>query len=209
MHTLSGPEILSSNGKSLVILLHGLGASGNDLIAIGYHMKKFLPNTHFIAPNAPFPYDMAPFGCQWFSMIDRSHNALLGGLKKAADIVKGYVNKQLERFNLSSANLALVGFSQGAALALYAGFSSKQPCAAILSFSGLLVMPDVIESKPPVCLIHGEDDKVVPFTAFTEAHQLLSRYNIKFRAFSRKGLAHEIDPPGMRIGASFLEDNLK
>lgn len=208
---LNGPEIAPDSGlvKQLVIFLHGVGANGDDLIGLAPMLSHALPNTQFLSPNAPFPFDMAPFGYQWFSLIDRSREHMLAGAKTAAPTLNEYIDFQRERFKLTDEEIALVGFSQGTMMSLYAGLRREKTVAGIVGFSGALVGADLlaseIRSKPPVCLIHGEMDDVVPFAAMAQAETALLAAGVPAEGHPRPGLGHGIDPEGLDIAMSFLQ----
>src|SRR5690242_9960165 len=114
--TLSGPSRKPASGgapRQLVLLLHGLGADGNDLIGLAPYWEQLLPDAEFLAPDAPYPCDMAPFGRQWFSLQDRSPAAILAGVRGAAPTLDAFIDEALAQRNLDASRLALVGFSQG------------------------------------------------------------------------------------------------
>lgn len=212
---LSGPSQAPASGgpaKQLIIFLHGVGADGNDLISLAPLMAEFFPDAHFVSPNAPFPCDMAPFGYQWFSLQDRNPEVLLEGVRKAEPILNDFINEQLEKVNLSDDKLALVGFSQGTMTALHTALRRPNACACILGYSGALLMPgilpDEIKSRPPVCLVHGEADEVVPFVALDEAQRGLMNAGVEVEAHSNPELGHGIDPGGLKIGVDFLKKHL-
>lgn len=122
--TLSGPIRKPASGaapRQLAILLHGLGADGNDLIGLAPYWAPLFPEAEFVAPDAPFPCDMAPFGRQWFSLQDRSPMSILAGVRAAAPILDAYIDDALKARNLDESRLALVGFSQGTMMSLYVG----------------------------------------------------------------------------------------
>lgn len=208
--TLSGPELAPASGtvKKLVIFLHGVGSNGDDLIGLAPLMKDALPDTQFVSPNGCEQYDMAPFGYQWFSLRDRSHHALQAGAMKAAPLVNAYIDQQRERFGLSDADVALVGFSQGTMMALYAGLKRPSSLAAIVGFSGMMVSAQDILSRPPICLVHGEYDEVVPFRAMEAAEQTLLQNGFSVEAHARPMLGHGIDPEGIDIANDFLKRHL-
>ncbi len=136
---LDGPGFAPlSGGKAdyLVVLLHGVGANGNDLILLARAWRKILPEAEFIAPNAPFPYDDAAEARQWFSLRDRSPEKLLACLREAGAILDRFFDELLASRQLGDARLALTGFSQGAATALYAGLRRQMQIAGIVAFSG-------------------------------------------------------------------------
>lgn len=202
---LQGPELApkSGNVKRLVILLHGLGSDGNDLIGLAPLMKDALPDTQFVSPNAPFPCDMAPYGYQWFSLQDRNSAAMLAGVQKAEPIVNAFIDAQRDRFKLEDKDVALVGFSQGTMTSLHVAPRRATPLAGVVGFSGALIAVESV-SKPPVCLIHGEQDDVVPFAAMAHAEKTLKAAGIPVETHARPYLPHSIDPEGLDIAQKFL-----
>jgi phospholipase/carboxylesterase len=213
---LDGPGFAPlSGGKAayLVVLLHGVGANGNDLLYLAHAWRKLLPEAEFIAPNAPFPSDHAPEARQWFSLADRAPEKLLAGLREAGAILDRFFDELLASRELDGARLALAGFSQGAATALYAGVRRQTQIAGIVAFSGAL--PDGeglrsdIRSKPPVLLVHGEADDVVPFQSMANAKATLEAAGVPVTAAARPGLGHAIDDGGIALAADFLRDVLK
>jgi len=168
--TLQGPSRpprVGGKPKSLVVLLHGLGADGNDLISLAPYWAPLLPETEFLAPHAPFPCDMAPYGYQWFSAQDRSPAAVLAGVRAAAPFLDAFIDDALAKRGFDDADLALVGFSQGTMMSLYVGFRRSKPVAGIVGFSGRLLAPELLaselRSRPRTLLVHGTDDPLVPY----------------------------------------------
>ncbi len=209
---LSGPEQAPASGKKaskLVILLHGLGANGDDLYGLVPHFAKAMPDVHFSCPNAPYPCDMAPYGLQWFSLMDRSEEKILEGVKNAAPILNQFIDSKKQELGLEDEDVALLGFSQGTMLSLYAAFRRERPLAGVLGYSGALVAPhllkDEMKSAPDICLVHGEDDDIVPFEAFKDAMSVLQTMQLPVAGYSREGLGHGIDPAGLQIGIDFLQ----
>lgn len=209
--TLHGPEKPAASGrtKQLVVLLHGLGADGNDLIGLAPFLADALPDAHFIAPNAPEPCDMAPYGYQWFSLQEWTMESKLRGTKQAAPALHAFIDAQLARFGLNESQLALVGFSQGTMMSLYAALRRAAPVAGIVGYSGALIgaeaLASEIESRPPVCLIHGTADTVVPFAAMEMAEAALRANGVDVEAHARPGLPHSIDEAGIEIAKAFLQ----
>ncbi len=204
---LAGPEIPSASGitKRLVIFLHGLGSNGDDLISLAELMD--VPDTHFISPNAPFAFDMAPFGYQWFSLTSMQFDAMVAGAKTAEPILNHFIDHQRARFKLANADIALVGFSQGTMMALYTGLRRATPLAGVVGFSGALLAADAaaeITAKPPLCLIHGTMDMVVPFTAMGAAEAGLRAQDVSVESHARPGLGHGIDERGIELATVFL-----
>ncbi len=208
---LDGPRFgPAAGGKpdSLVILLHGLGADGDDLIGLAPHWAQALPNTVFVSPHAPFPCDMAPYGRQWFSLQDRSSGIVLAGVQAAAPILNGFIDAELKAHGLTDDRLALVGFSQGTMMSLYVAPRRERPVAGVVGYSGALVGANLlagdVRSRPPVLLIHGEADQVVPFQAMDAAARALKALDIPVTTESRPGLPHSIDEAGLIKGGRFL-----
>src|SRR6516165_6458381 len=147
---LSGPSRPPAAGgkpSRLVILLHGLGADGNDLIGLGPYWARLLPTAEFLSPNAPFPCDMAPYGYQWYSSQNRTPEAALAGVRAAAPILEAFVDDALAKRGLDDSDLALVGFSQGTVMSLYLGYRRNKPVAGIVGFSGRLLAPELLASE--------------------------------------------------------------
>ena len=212
---LSGPSRPpASRGKPrrLVILLHGLGADGNDLIGLAPYWARLLPDAEFLSPDAPFPCDTAPFGYQWFSSQDRSPEAVLGGVRAAAPILDAFIDEALEERGLRSGELALVGFSQGTMMSLFVGLRRAEPVAGIIGFSGRLLAPELLptelRSRPPVLLVHGADDPVVPYSSLAAAEAALKEVGVPVETVTSVGIGHSIDEQGLRRGGQFLKDVL-
>jgi phospholipase/carboxylesterase len=215
---LEGPALAPlSCGKAvwLVVLLHGLGADGNDLIdmAINWQPDPNMLKAEFVALNAPFPCDTVPHGRQWFSVQDRSPEKMIAGLREAADILNPTIDAMLEKRHIDDSHLALVGFSQGAMLALHAGLRRPNKMAGIVGFSGALHGPELlseeIRSKPPVFLVHGDADTVVPFENMARIQAALTAQDVPVTALARPGLGHGIDDDGVYEAGEFLSSVLK
>ena len=209
--TLDGPTLAPVNGgqpQQLVILLHGVGSDGDDLIGLAPHLAQLVPDAAFVAPNAPFPCDMAPHGYQWFSLADRSPAAMLAGARAAAPILNGFIDASLDTHGLAAPDLALVGVSQGTMMSLYVAPLREPPCAGVIGFSGALMgvqdLAAEIRSRPPVLLVHGDADPVVPFAAMDAAALDLARVGIEVEAHRRPGVGHGIDPTGLELAGTFL-----
>lgn len=211
---LDGPRYGPAAGgdpDQLVILLHGLGADGADLIGLAPHWAQILPNAAFAAPNAPYPCDMAPMGYQWFSVQDRSPEAMLAQARAIAPSLDAFIDAELERVGLAADKLALVGFSQGTMMSLYAAPRRAAPVAAVVGYSGRLIAPEKLGaetvSRPPVLLIHGMVDDLVPFASMAEAEAGLKVAGFDVETEARPGLGHGIDPEGLTRGGEFLKTN--
>ena len=207
----------AKNPKYLVVLLHGYGANGENLIDLSYEFKKILPDAHFISPNAIEPWEGGfPHAYQWFSlsagMERRSLDVMAESVKNANKTLQHFINSQLERFKISAENLFLVGFSQGAMMALYQGFIQNKKPAGVISFSGKLILPEMVNektlSKPEICLIHGESDSVLPFSNLAEAELMLKENNISFEAHPIPNLYHSIDIHAIRLAQIFIKKRI-
>lgn len=210
MSQLAGPRVAPRSGaaQQLVVLLHGVGADGDDLIGLAPALAPLLPHAAFVAPNGPEPCDMAPFGYQWFSLQDRRPEALLRGVQVTAPLLDAFLDEELARYGLDERSLALVGFSQGTMLSLYVAPRRPAPMAAVLGFSGALlgadILPAEVKSRPPVFLIHGDADEIVPVGALATAVAGLQAVDIPVRFEIRPGLPHAIDQEGIAHGGAFL-----
>ena len=212
---LSGPSRPPAAGGTpsrLVILLHGLGADGNDLIGLAPYWAPLLPTAEFLSPNAPFPCDMAPYGYQWFSVQDRNPAAVLAGVQAAAPFLQAFIDDALAERGLDDADLALVGFSQGTMMSLFVGLRWAKPVAGIVGFSGRLLAPellaDELRSRPRMLLVHGTDDPLVPYESLAAAKASLERAGVRVETLTCDGIGHSIDENGLRRGGSFLKDVL-
>ncbi|WP_225766906.1 alpha/beta hydrolase [Inquilinus sp. Marseille-Q2685] len=213
--TLFGPRLAPASGrapKALVVLLHGVGADGQDLIGLAPHWAAHLPEAEFLAPDGPEPCDMAPYGRQWFSLQDRTASVMEAGLQATLPVLNGFLDQALAERGLTDADLALVGFSQGTMTSLYTALRRPRPCAAVIGYSGALLGAQAlardIVSRPPVLLVHGEDDPVVPFAAMAAAAQALRGAGVDVETLARPGLGHGIDPEGLVAGLAALRRHL-
>lgn len=216
MPALEGPRFGPASGgapDSLVLLLHGVGADGFDLIDLAPVWAEALPNTLFIAPHAPFPFQGAPFGRQWFDIMDRTPARLEAGLRHAAAILGEFTQGELAQLGLGGDRLALMGFSQGAMVALFAGLRGAVPApACILAYSGALLGPESLAAertaRPPVLLVHGKADEVVPAMASRQAARALQAEGVPCDLLLRADLGHGLDDAGLAAGTALLTRSL-
>lgn len=210
MSPLNGPRVPPDSGSAaqLVVLCHGYGSDGNDLIGLAPHWRNYLPHTVFVAPNAPQRHPMGA-GYQWFPLSRIDPDEALRGTEAAAPVLNEFIDIELARSGLSGDKLALVGFSQGTMLSLYAGLRRRPAPAAIVGFSGLLAGAETIppaKNPPPVLLVHGDADQVVPPQALFMAANALAAHGIPVQWHMSKGLAHGIDPFGLALAGRFLSE---
>jgi phospholipase/carboxylesterase len=218
---LDGPRIPAAAGRTsqLVVFLHGYGADGNDLIELGRQWRALLPEAAFVSPHAPERAPAAPMGRQWFALANRPPDDPAGaqerwnGAVKARGAIDAFLDSELKRLSLDDSKLALVGFSQGTMMALHVGLRRPRAPAAILGFSGLLIGPERLDeatardargAPPPILLIHGEQDPLIPLEATFMAAEALAQASIPTQWHLSPGIGHGIDAEGLRHGGLFL-----
>jgi len=213
--SLTGPRLAPRSGapRQLVVFLHGYGADGRDLIDIGKQWQRILPEAAFVSPHAPEPCGMAPTGRQWFPLTMRDPHERWRGVNAAQPCLDAFLDAELEAAGLDDSKLALVGFSQGTMMALHVGLRRRRAPAAILGFSGVLVGPEHLAGAtarnirgeaPPVLLIHGTADEVIPFEALFDSSEQLAKADIPTQWHMSAGLGHGIDQAGLVHGGLFL-----
>jgi len=222
---LDGPRHPQARGekpKQLVVLLHGYGADGQDLIGLAPYLARTLPDAAFVAPHAPEPCDMSPMGRQWFAinlddparasgdpeqMVQR-YGAMGARADEVAPMVHEFLDRERDRHGLSDQDIALIGFSQGTMLALHVGLRRAAPLAGIVGFSGALLggetLAQEITSPTPVQLIHGDQDEMVPALAMFHALGALGRAGLPVGFHVSNGTGHGIAPDGIEVATSFL-----
>lgn len=210
MAELSGPRwgpASKGQARQLVVLCHGVGADGHDLIDLAPRWAAALPDAMFVSPDGPEAYDGAPMGRQWFSLADRTPEVMQAGAKRAAPLLGAFIDAELARLGLGPDCVALAGFSQGAMMALYAGLRRRPAPRAIVAYSGaLLPGPDLVGAgAPPVLLVHGEEDAVVPVERSRAAEQALRSLGIPVESLWCPRLGHGIDEAGLAVGGLFLQ----
>ncbi|MDP2697028.1 alpha/beta hydrolase [Thalassospira sp.] len=225
---LDGPIFPAASGtvKSIVVLLHGYGADGNDLIGLAPHFARALPDTVFYSPNAPQPCEMSPFGRQWFSLaaydpeflrrkpetMSGALRAMAEGARQSATSIDLFIDNLLAQHKLDAGKLALIGFSQGTMMALQTAPRRKDCLAGIVGFSGALLGGETLAAetlnKPPVLLVHGTTDPVVPVEASRLARDTLMQTGFDITLHERPGLQHGIDEQGIALATQFLKEHL-
>jgi len=211
MSMLDGPRFGPASGgaaKQLVVLCHGLGADGQDLIDLAPTWAVGLPDAAFVAPDAPEACDLGPFGRQWFSVQDRSPPMREAGVRAAMAVLDAFLDAELARLGLPADAYALMGFSQGAMTVLFTGLRRAVPPRAILAYSGGLIAAETlageIRHRPPVLLVHGEEDPVVLPSHSQEAADALAAVGVTVDLNFRPFLEHGIDETGIELGATAL-----
>ncbi len=213
---LKGPMAAPASGrdpKSLVILLHGYGSNGADLMGLVPYWRSSLPDTVFMAPNAPEICPGAPGGYQWWSLTDLGRESRAAGVRQAAPLVNAFIDMHRTAYDLPGSRVALVGFSQGTMMALHVGPRRSEVLAGVLGYSGMLADPEALQSevktKPPLLLIHGDADPMVPFSAMRQAEIAFRAMGFEVGAHAARGLGHSIDEAGLRLGGDFLARQLQ
>lgn len=210
---ITGPRVEPRSGQPparIIILVHGFGADGNDLIGLAAPWAESMPDVVFVAPNGPEPCGMSPVGRQWFPLTDMNADARREGVRQAAPVLNKFIDQELARYELMDPDLALVGFSQGTMMSLHVGLRRPAAPAAIIGYSGMLTgtghLADEVTVKPPVLLVHGEHDDVIPVSALGHAAEALQGVGIEVRTHISERTGHGVAPDGMELGAAFLKE---
>ena len=204
------PKALNFKPKNIMIVLHGYGSNAKDLISLAPEFSETLENLVIVSPNAPFNFEMMfPDSYQWYSLFDRSTEAMLEGFYNAFPILKRFIEEQLERFGLDYKDLVLAGFSQGGMMAIHSGIMLQKPIKGIMSFSGYgLVDPKLEENmdiKPKILLCHGDMDMVVLPKSFYATEEYFSSLGFDVSTIMSEGLAHGIDLNCIEKAKEFLK----
>ncbi len=213
MKIVNGASLQPRSGgapKKLILLLHGFGSSGTDMISLAPQWQDALPDTLFLAPHAPQRCGMMGAGYQWWGLTGFAPSALAAGAASAAPAIDAFIDRKLAQYDLSEADLAIVGFSQGTIMALHVALRRRRAVAAVVGYSGMLagtlgLNPEELP-KPPVLLVHGTADPVVPIAALHMTESELKRLGIDVTAHVSYGVAHTVDPVGLRLGRDFVAE---
>lgn len=215
MFRLDGPRTPPANGRpptKLVILCHGYGSNGEDLIGLAPYFAKALPDAVFVSPNAPERVPGYPGGYQWFGLSRLDPHLTAAGVRAAAPSLDKFIDAELARYRLPASACALVGFSQGTMMSLHVGLRRTEPLGAVLGFSGMLAAPDALAAEaktcPPVALVHGDRDDVIPVSALFMAVGGLADAGIPSLWRISRGAGHTIAEDGLTLGGDFLRDAL-
>jgi phospholipase/carboxylesterase len=211
---VNGSSLAPASGKppkQIVLLLHGYGSNGADLISLAPHWQAALPDALFLAPNAPLRLSMGG-GFQWWPLTALEPRALAEGAARAAPAINAFIDRKLRQYTLTDSQFAIVGFSQGTMMALHVGLRREQQIAGIVGYSGMLTGAHELKhteiTKPPVLLVHGSADAIVPVAATHAAESDLERLGIDVAVHISPSLGHSVDPSGLKLGGEFLRRSL-
>lgn len=198
--------------KQILLLLHGFGSSGSDMIALAPAWQQSLPDALFLAPHAPQRCGLGA-GYQWWGLTDITPQALAAGAAQGAPAINAFIDRKLKQYDLSEADLAIIGFSQGTMMALHVGLRRPRQLAAIVGYSGMLAGAAELRheqiTRPPVLLVHGSHDPVVPVAALHSAESELRRLGVEVSTHVSSGVGHSVDPVGLRLGCDFVSQALE
>ena len=208
---LDGPSFGPMAGGApagLVVLCHGVGSDGKDLINLAPAWGRAVPRILFRAPNGPEPYDSAPAGRQWFPLWNRTRAQHLVGVAAAAKTLGAFVDAELARLGLPADAYVLMGFSQGAMTVLHTGLTHHTPPRAIMAYSGRMLDYGVLATPPAprILLVHGTEDQAVPVESSREAARKITEAGGKVELLICPGVGHGIDEAGIRAGAKLLRE---
>ncbi|MFW2829132.1 alpha/beta hydrolase [Sphingomonas sp. ID0503] len=206
----SGERLLPASGgkpQQIVLLLHGFGSNAADMIGLASLWRAALPDTLFVAWNAPQPCHGAPGGFQWFGLHSFDRQALSAGVRHAATGLNAQIDALLAEHGLSEDRLLLTGFSQGTMMALHIALTRDRPVAGVAGYSGILADPLTrgVVSRPPILLIHGAADSVVPASGYHQTVRELRTLGLEVEAHLQPGLDHSVDPDGIARGLRFAQ----
>jgi phospholipase/carboxylesterase len=213
---IDGPRVPPARGgkpEALVILLHGYGSNGADLISLAPYWAQALPGVAFVSPNAIEQVPQVPGGYQWFGISNLDPHLMEQGARAAAQSVDRFIDRELEKYGLDESRLALVGFSQGTMMALHVALRRAKPIAGVVGYSGVLVgarnLKEQMRAKPPIVLIHGDRDPTIPIPMMFESAEALAEAGHGAQWHISYGVPHSIGPDGLDLGAAFLAKYLK
>ena len=214
--TAGRKESQSGDTRSAVVFLHGYGANGADLLGLADPLADHLPDTLFVAPDAPENCAGSPFGYQWFPIpwIDgSSEEESSRGMQQAVEDLNAFLDALMVDEDLLPEQVCLFGFSQGTMMSLHVAPRREDPVAGIVAFSGRLLEPellaDELQSRMPILLVHGDQDDVVPVQSLPQAAEALQNAGFSdVYAHVMKGTAHGIAPDGLSVALAFIRDQL-
>ncbi|NRB10216.1 MAG: dienelactone hydrolase family protein [Rickettsiaceae bacterium] len=206
---LEYPEVKPKNDKTtgLVVFLHGVGSDGDDLISLVPFLQHTIPGYHFISPHGIEPYDLAPYGRQWFSLIDRSPDIIMKLTERNSKLVEKIIKNKQEELSLTNKDTIIFGFSQGTMMGVYLTLTATEPYAATIAFSGRLLPPkNITNKKTPICIIHGQEDDMVDAMESNHMESYLIQYKIPCQKLIIPNLTHSIDDKGLQFALDFIRN---
>lgn len=203
-----------AKADSVVVFLHGYGADGADLLGLADPLAPHLPGTAFYAPNAPERCVNNPMGYQWFPipwMDGSSPEQAKASAEQSFNDLNAFLDIVLKAEELPAHRLALIGFSQGTMMALEVAPRRAEQIAAVVGFSGRLLEPERAGdalTHPPILLLHGDQDPVVPFDSMEIAAEALQAAGFSVYTHVMKNTPHGISPDGLSMALAFLKQQL-
>ena len=193
--------------KQLLVFLHGVGSDGLDMIALAPFLQYHLPECHFFAPNGVERYDMASFGYQWFSLADRLFESISRCIEVNMPKIRQLIQVKQEQLGVSNKDTILFGFSQGSMVGIHLTLAAQEPYKAMLAFSGRRVVPsEVVNTKTPVCIVHGRDDEIIDYNEGNNLASYLNKHHIANKLLIIENLQHSIDHQGIEFAIQFLNN---
>lgn len=223
--SLTGPLIQENKKsiiKNIIIMLHGYGSNGDDLIQMANTWKEYFPNVCFSAPNAPFKFDKFPGGFMWFEAYpngihyneasEQQKQKIMKDFSTSCDLIKKHINYLCKEYNLSLNKVFLLGFSQGSMMSIEVGTSLKESIGGIVSLSGRIYTKDFSrfnKNKIPILIVHGENDNIIPVNRYYETCETLEKNQYAIEKHLIKNMGHTINNDVMQISKNFIKRHLK
>jgi phospholipase/carboxylesterase len=210
MKIISEQVLLPKDGEKInkiVIMLHGYGSSGSDLIELAPYLLSKNPNVAFFSPDAPHKMGHLT-GYEWFSLASREEDFMLQGACNVMDSVVDYIDQKIQQYKVDYSDVYLLGFSQGAMLSMHVAYHMKNKIAGVIGFSGKIIKPSALgktlKNKVPTLLIHGKYDDIVPYFLMEQAHNILSKLSVEVKSVTEENLAHSIGNKGIKAASEFI-----
>jgi len=211
LNTTSVSPLLKNKPKQIIVLCHGYGGDGKNISTLAINWKRFLPEAIFFSPDAPEICAVNPNGYQWFDLTSENEEIILEKSLKAEEKLNTFLDQVLDDLQLSSSNLALVGFSQGCMMSIQVGLKKKEKINSLIGYSGKIInkknLANNINSKPKIFLMHGDNDTIVSPLHLLEAKEYLNRHGMKIKTKIFKDCDHQIPVEGSSLGLEFLKKN--
>ena len=202
---------ISTKANYLIVFCHGYGADGKDLINIGNYWQRFLPDFYFTSPNAPNVCSVNPSGFEWFNLMNPDIKNVDLELESSVLKLTKFIDAKLKDLSLDYSKLFLVGFSQGTMMSLHYALTNPNKIAGVIGYSGKIYDPSILEnnikSRPPIFLMHGDDDNIVPLEDMMEAKNFLTKNKVDLKTKIFKGCGHSIPTQGLSLGLEFININ--